>query len=869
MPSNAGLGAVGVLDLAAPRERGWWRSKVGVAVTAMALAIALVSATQTAQAFTTIGNGDIIASLANGQVNEYTPTGSLVQTLISNANLPTGSAFDGQGNLYVTEFESNDILKVDGTTGAVSVFSNDSSLADGTVFNSPESIAFGPGFTKMYVSDANRFGTGGGIHVIDPATGKGIGFLPLPSSNGSGGVGESDWLALDANASLFMTNENPAQGIMQVNQSTGDIVSPSFAGNLPNFGYAMSYDPSGNLWLSDTDRILEFSPSGSLLRAITNPSFSVVFAGVFNPPFNTIYAGDIQTGNIFSYDLNGNLTGSFNVHSGIDGLSVAGTTLPGTGGGPQDVQVTPHNGSVHVTWQPPATGANLVTGYEITATPSGNDRLPAPNAGAVVQDFNDPTKLSTDIQGLVEDCHQLYTISVAALNGTAVGPTTDSSRVRPSGIVEPGQDPPYVVILVDGINSKEPGFTDDPYKPSSDNPSGYCPESFTTSGTFNQANFFHTSNGPWSFFHKWQYGEIDDSGNPTGKNPDGGTQYGGNSESLPRARANADEGNTQGVTPAATETHAFMLDAIAAKGAIILNFSYKGGAIGRNRFVFNAYSACDSAPGGSVVADSPSCPLHTPSIQSDAVNLASEVSAASAQWPTSKIVILAHSQGGLIAFTYWACAHSNLPGIINDQYCKRSIRTGPLPPNFVGAFSMDSPITGGCGLIEPFCVGPPSYPDYRKLHAVGTNLLPLEGNGSQPFYFIGTFGDSPAKEFLGVGVPGYQTGAEELQHQLLFNYDQVSSHEINDRCHDSLNEGGCPIVRPWDHISECPVADDADNDQDDTINGGLPPFDLTDGLFGNPGDGPNLVESWEEPHFVEKYCPGNVRFFNSKLGLSY
>ena len=242
-----------------------------------------------------------------------------------------------------------------------------------------------------------------------------------------------------------------------------------------------------------------------------------------------------------------------------DQSCIGPNTTVGSVGPPQNLQVIPHNGSVHVTWQPPATGANLVTGYEITATPSGNDRMPAPNAGAVVQDFNDPTKLSTDIQGLVEDCHQLYTDQRRCAKRSDGRPDNGFLGCRASGIVETGQDPPNVVILVDGINSMEPGFTDDPYKPSSDNPSGIVPESFTPSGLFNQANFFHSPNGPWSFFHKWQYGEIDGSGNPTGNNPDGNPFYGGNSESLPRARANASEGNTQGIA-SGTQTHCSCCD---------------------------------------------------------------------------------------------------------------------------------------------------------------------------------------------------------------------------------------------------------------------------------------------------------------------
>ena len=277
--------------------------------------------------FVPIASGDMVASLASGQVNEYTPAGTLVQTLIPSANTPTGSAFDGAGNFYVTEFGSNDILKVDAKTGAVSVFSNNTILADGTSFNSPESIAFGPGYTSMFVSDANRNGPNGGIHVIDTATGKGHAFLPLPSSNGSSGLGESDWLAFNHSGTLFMTNENPTQGVMQVNQTTGDIIQPSFVANLPDDAYAISFDTNDNLWVSVTSSILEYDRTGRLLRTISNPAFSTVFAAVFNPPFNAVYAGDLSTGNIFTYDLNGKLLSQFNAGSGIDGLSVAGTVL--------------------------------------------------------------------------------------------------------------------------------------------------------------------------------------------------------------------------------------------------------------------------------------------------------------------------------------------------------------------------------------------------------------------------------------------------------------------------------------------------------------------------------------------------------------
>jgi sugar lactone lactonase YvrE len=262
-------------------------------------------------------------------VNEYTPGGTLVQTLVQNANLPTGLAFDGQGNLYVTEFLGDDILKVDALTGQVSVFSNDSILGDGTTFNSPESIAFGPGYTKMYVSDANREGAGGGIHVIDTATGKGIGFYPLPSSSGSEGTGESDWLAFDSSGSLYMTNENPTQGVMIVDQATGDINQPSFIPSLPDYGYSMSFDASGNLWLADSTAVLEYDASGTLLQTITDANFTQIFASAYDPSSGTNYFGDLTSGGVFGYDQNGNVVDSFTAASGVEGLAVAkATTVP-------------------------------------------------------------------------------------------------------------------------------------------------------------------------------------------------------------------------------------------------------------------------------------------------------------------------------------------------------------------------------------------------------------------------------------------------------------------------------------------------------------------------------------------------------------
>jgi hypothetical protein len=293
-----------------------------------------------------VAKGDLAVSLLSGEVDEYTPSGTFVQKLMGSSDglgLPTGSAFDGNGNLYVTDFSKNQILRRDALTGAVTVFASNTSLGNGQTFNSPESIVFNRGYTQMLVSGANRDGSGGGINVVDVATGAGVSFYPLHSSSGSEGSGESDWLAFDANSNLFMTNENPAQGVMKVDTGTGDVVLPPFAPNLPNDGYALSFDKSGNLWLGDTNSILEYNSQGTLLNTISNPGFSTIFAAVFNGTGDQFYAGDINTGTVYTYDLSGNLMSSFNAGTGVSGLSVAGVAVPPNTNTAQNFTVAPGN----------------------------------------------------------------------------------------------------------------------------------------------------------------------------------------------------------------------------------------------------------------------------------------------------------------------------------------------------------------------------------------------------------------------------------------------------------------------------------------------------------------------------------------------
>ncbi len=141
-----------------------------------------------------------------------------------------------------------------------------------------------------------------------------------------------------------------------------------------------------------------------------------------------------------------------------------------------------------------------------------------------------------------------------------------------------------------------------------------------------------------------------------------------------------------------------MLDAIAARGAVVLPYSYTGASLERPvrayadpRFVYKTYGACDSTPG---------CP-GAPTLDTDVDRLQVEIASIHSVWPHAQIVVAGHSQGGLIAFRWWL-----------KWWLKWGVnyRRGYGHTGVYRLFSLDSPINGVCA--SAVCLGPPGYPSY-------------------------------------------------------------------------------------------------------------------------------------------------------------
>jgi len=196
----------------------------------------------------------IISTVAGDGVYRYAGDGGPA-TAASMPN-PAGLAIDAAGNIYVSDWESNTVRKIDATTKIISLFAGDTHVG--------------------------HTGDGG------PATAAEI-TQPLA-------------IALDMNDNLYITDWNPSNKIRLVDHTTGIITTiagdgiggysgdggPATAAEM-SYPDGLAFDGSGNLYISDADNnvIREIDSVGSNgIKAVNAVSSQFVIYP--NPATNTI-----------------------------------------------------------------------------------------------------------------------------------------------------------------------------------------------------------------------------------------------------------------------------------------------------------------------------------------------------------------------------------------------------------------------------------------------------------------------------------------------------------------------------------------------------------------------------------------------------
>jgi hypothetical protein len=258
--------------------------------------------------------GDVLASVNNGQVQDYR-AGVLIQTLNTGlGGFTTGSTTDSAGNFFVTNFSVGNVTEFNSN----GVFVQNIAAGGGN----PESIVFSANGTP-YVGNAAQ----NVIHILGSASVVG------PVTVGPRGT---DWIDLASNqTTLFYTSES--KNIRRFDTVTGQL--PDFATNLPgSSAFALRILANGDVLAADTDRVLRLNSSGAIVQTylLGTPGLQELFSLNVNPDGKSFWTGDDGTGILREVDIaTGALLGTLNTGVGggnLFGVSVYGEFQSGGGG---------------------------------------------------------------------------------------------------------------------------------------------------------------------------------------------------------------------------------------------------------------------------------------------------------------------------------------------------------------------------------------------------------------------------------------------------------------------------------------------------------------------------------------------------------
>jgi hypothetical protein len=285
-------------------------------------------------------SGDVLASVGNGLVDNYSPTGILNDTLntTTGSYYMTGGCFDSAGNFYVTDY----------STDALSKFDSGGNLLAAT-------WATGPTIPESCAVDAANnvyVGARGSANIYEfNSSGTLINTFAVTGGSGTGGT---DWVSLESDqCTMLYTGEGSE--ILSYNLCT-QTQNPDFATGLPGPCFELQIRPNGDVVVACSSEVLRFSSAGTQLQTYTIPSSSSLFSMNLDPNNTSFWTGDDATGEVTQVDFTtGAVLNQFNSSPpiGLYGLTLVGAinvSLP-------TVVLTPPTGT-----------QNVGTPYTVTAT---------------------------------------------------------------------------------------------------------------------------------------------------------------------------------------------------------------------------------------------------------------------------------------------------------------------------------------------------------------------------------------------------------------------------------------------------------------------------------------------------------------------
>ncbi len=442
----------------------------------------------TVRKMTLVGTNWVVTTLA-GFPNQIV-SGSLDGTG-TNAlfGAPWGVCADNSGNLYVADYENNNIRKITSAAVVTTLAGpvNSSSYLDGTAsnarFNNPTGIALDPA-ENVYVADSQN-------QVIRKITTAGVvsTLAGLPETSGEqNGNGNQALLlvpysvAIDSSGNLYVADNFPTGKIRKITPAgaVSTVAGIGVAGyldgpaNVAQFSSpaGIAVDPSGNLYVAEQDynTIRMISTNGMVSTIAGYPQLGTNGLPISGYDTNGFHIGGYQDGNgaqarfnfpaAIALDTNGNLYVADRANDVIRKIYAPAT---GSKSNPTNWVVTTLVGTPGVTGTNDGTGANALFGLNYYYPgPSGvsldmNGNLYVTDNGNNTIRKITPSGIVTTIAGL------------AGITGSSDGPGQAAQFDVPSSVAV---DSNGVLYVTDQLNNTIRKGTFTSYGPANESISG-------------------------------------------------------------------------------------------------------------------------------------------------------------------------------------------------------------------------------------------------------------------------------------------------------------------------------------------------------------------------------------------------------------
>ena len=299
-------------------DRAWRRMALWLAVILVLGSVGLLFTPKRAGALPVFGSGQVFASVGNSQVNIYDPaSGSYLTTLTDNSggnNYTVGTAFDSQGNFYVTDDNGNG-----DNLSQISEFSPaETQVATfGNLIN-PTSIVFDAA-GDMYVGqqvtpNIAEFAPSPGL-AADSSTGAPADWTRLPDitvqkTDLSGGV---DHIELSPDeCTIYYTSEGAAIHTYDKCHATqgldfNQVPFTQPVSSTTNSAFGLRILAGGDVLVADSGDVLELDHGGNVIQ--TYPCSSMpgcgnsLFAMSIDPSGTSFWTADSASGNIYQVNI--------------------------------------------------------------------------------------------------------------------------------------------------------------------------------------------------------------------------------------------------------------------------------------------------------------------------------------------------------------------------------------------------------------------------------------------------------------------------------------------------------------------------------------------------------------------------------------